>query len=58
MYIDSPVTDDLATICNDLMSNGIPKETLKDEKEKHNRPKNCKYFTVPKVNEEIWIKGY
>ena len=52
--IDPPVSDELASIVNDLMSNGVSEETLKDQKEKHNRPENCTYLTVPKVNEEIW----
>ena len=52
--IDSPISDELASIVNDLMSNGVSEETLKDQKEKHNRPENCTYLTVLKVNEEIW----
>ena len=52
--VGSSVSDELGNIVNDLLSNGMSDDTLKEQKEKYSRPENCTFLTVPKVNEEIW----
>ena len=49
-----PINPKLAEIVNDLLSNGVSDDMVKEQKEKYCRPENCDFLTVPKVNEEIW----
>ena len=47
----------LATIVNNLYSETMADEKLKNLLKKYNKPKNCPYVFAPKCNPEIWNKN-
>ena len=47
----------LATIVNNLYSETMEDEKLKNLLKKYNKPKNCPYVFAPKCNPEIWNKN-